>query len=90
MAKFVKNTRQSILLLSLVLLACSAIPALSGRSIDSIKSEVKQATNHDFNGCYENHKPSDLSAVFCCSKDNLCWPSLPECVPNCPCKVNCG
>ncbi|KAG2581562.1 hypothetical protein PVAP13_6KG053900 [Panicum virgatum] len=30
------------------------------------------------------------SDLFCCIKDKLCWPSLQECMPNCPCKVNCG
>ncbi|KAL6659015.1 hypothetical protein ACP70R_003055 [Stipagrostis hirtigluma subsp. patula] len=97
MAKYVKNASQGLLLFSLVLLACSAIPALNGRSIDSMKSEMEAGTNSigvkdddRFNGCYENHQSSNLSAVFCCRKDNLCWGSLPECVPNCPCKVNCG
>ncbi|KAL6659016.1 hypothetical protein ACP70R_003056 [Stipagrostis hirtigluma subsp. patula] len=77
MAKYVKNTSQ-------------------GRSIDSRKSEMEAGAksigikDDRFNGCYENHNSSNLSAVFCCRKDNLCWGSQPECVPNCPCKVNCG
>ncbi|KAL6857004.1 hypothetical protein ACP4OV_018386 [Aristida adscensionis] len=90
MAKFNKNTSHGPLLLCLILLSFSAIPALYGRSIDSTESQVNPAQGHDFNGCYENHnKTSDPSAVFCCRKDNLCWASLPECIPNCPCKANC-
>lgn len=43
-----------------------------------------------YNGCYQNHKALYESDLFCCIKDKLCWPSLQECMPNCPCKVNCG
>jgi hypothetical protein len=40
-----------------------------------------------FNGC----TPHDARASsFSCSKDNLWWPSLYECVINCPCMVNCN
>jgi hypothetical protein len=45
--------------------------------------------NDLLNGCHYNQNPHDLSALFCCSKDNLCWPSAPECAANCPCKTNC-
>jgi hypothetical protein len=40
-----------------------------------------------FNGC----TPHDARASsFRCSKDGLTWPSLSECVINCPCKVRCN
>jgi hypothetical protein len=46
--------------------------------------------NDIFNGChYNNQNPHYSSALFCCSKDKLCWASLPECAANCPCKTNC-
>ena len=39
-----------------------------------------------FNGC----TPHDARASrFRCRKDGLYWPSLSECVINCPCKVRC-
>jgi hypothetical protein len=54
---------------------------------------ANKAIVHDdkFNGCSYNQVHHDESAVFCCNKGQpvLAIISLPECVPNCPCKVNC-
>ncbi|PAN33618.1 hypothetical protein PAHAL_6G034000 [Panicum hallii] len=93
-----KRSSHGLLLLSLLLLAFSAIPALiSGESfIDGGGRKSKMAIgagkgadiNDDdpFNGC----TPHDARASrFCCSKDNLCWTTLYDCAINCPCKVNC-
>ncbi|RCV30034.1 hypothetical protein SETIT_6G061500v2 [Setaria italica] len=93
-----KRSSQGVLLLSLVLMASSAIAApISGESIidGGRKSKMttiganKAAIIHDddiFNGCW----PHDAeSSNVCCTKDNLCWPSLSECAINCPCKVRC-
>ncbi|CAN6322036.1 unnamed protein product [Urochloa humidicola] len=99
MASFVmKSSSQGLLLLSLlVLLAFSVTHApISGESIivdGGRKSKMtmdanKAAVINDdiYNGCW----PHDAGASnFCCSKDNLCWPSLTECAINCPCKVRC-
>ncbi|CAL5004068.1 unnamed protein product [Urochloa decumbens] len=108
MATFMMKSRRSsvqgLLLLSLLVLAVSAIPApISGESmIDSsggrkmsktaIIGADKQAGvvihgDDVFNGCL----PHDARASnFVCTKDNLNWPSLSECVINCPCKVRCN
>lgn len=43
-----------------------------------------------YNGCSYNRKPHDLNSIFCCSRDGLCWGSLQECMPNCPCRANCS
>ncbi|PWZ45792.1 hypothetical protein Zm00014a_038449 [Zea mays] len=95
---------QVLFLLALVLLAfVSASPTpISGQSIDDgRKSKTTVAVgggneaiidedNDIFNGChYNNQNPHYSSALFCCSKDKLCWASLPECAANCPCKTNC-
>ncbi|RCV30037.1 hypothetical protein SETIT_6G061800v2 [Setaria italica] len=80
MATFMMKSRRSsqglLLLLSLLLLTFSVIPA----PIRVIHDDI-------FNGCW----PHDASASnVCCTKDKLCWPSLSECVINCPCKVRCN
>ncbi|PUZ50111.1 hypothetical protein GQ55_6G033500 [Panicum hallii var. hallii] len=68
-----------LLMLSLVLFACSTIPPA-----------YVIVPQRLYNGCYQNHKALYESDLFCCIKDKMCWPSLQECTPNCPCKVNCG
>nr|CAB3482149.1 unnamed protein product [Digitaria exilis] len=59
------------------------------------KSKMTTSTNKTeiipdddvFNGC----TPHDARASrFLCTKDGLYWPSLSECVINCPCKVRCN
>ncbi|CAO2210142.1 unnamed protein product [Urochloa humidicola] len=105
MATFMMKSRsssiQGLLLLSLLVLAVSAIPApINGEStVDGGRKMSKTAiigadkqagvVIHDddvFNGCL----PHDARASnFVCTKDNLSWPSLSECVINCPCKVRC-
>ncbi|KAL6857006.1 hypothetical protein ACP4OV_018388 [Aristida adscensionis] len=78
MAMFAKNTSQSLLLLSFVLLACLAIPALSGRSMDSNKSEMNAVGRT----CLRVEH-SDSSVGFCCSRLHKCWPSMQECGKYC-------
>ncbi|PUZ50118.1 hypothetical protein GQ55_6G034100 [Panicum hallii var. hallii] len=105
MATLMKKSRrrsQGLLLLSLLLLAFSANPALisgdesfmdgGGRKSKMAIGAGKVAVIHGdgddpFNGC----TPHDARASsFSCSKDNLWWPSLYECAINCPCMVNCN
>ncbi|CAO2168038.1 unnamed protein product [Urochloa humidicola] len=102
MMKSRRSSIQGLLLLSLLVLAVSAIPApISGESmIDGgrkmsktvIIGADKQAGvvihgDDIFNGCL----PHDARASnFVCTKDHLNWPSLSECVINCPCKVRCN
>ncbi|KAG2581569.1 hypothetical protein PVAP13_6KG056300 [Panicum virgatum] len=94
------RSSQGLLLLSLLLLAFSAIPALisdesfvdgggrkSKMAIGAGKGQdIHEDDDDPFNGC----TPHDARAKkFCCSKDNLCWTTLYDCAINCPCKVNC-
>ncbi|TVU42715.1 hypothetical protein EJB05_09136 [Eragrostis curvula] len=102
MAKNMKHPSQGLLLLCVVLLACSTIPArVNGRSIDAkIRGDVVAETTtmaaagasgaatvlRSYGGCSYNTKPHDNDSIFCCDKDHECWGSLQECMPNCPCK----
>ncbi|RLN03750.1 hypothetical protein C2845_PM13G03100 [Panicum miliaceum] len=86
-------TQGLLLMLSLVLFARSTIPACvsdRGRSETNPGGSDVIVPQRLYNGCYQNHKALYESDLFCCIKDKLCWPSLQECMPNCPCKVNCG
>ncbi|CAD6246672.1 unnamed protein product [Miscanthus lutarioriparius] len=88
MATFVKrSSSQGLLLLALLLLTFSVIPApISGQSTE----EARRGRKDDiFNGCHYNQNVHDTD-IFCCSKDNQCWSQLTECVKNCPCKVGCS
>ncbi|KAG2581571.1 hypothetical protein PVAP13_6KG056700 [Panicum virgatum] len=90
-----RRSSQGLLLLALLLLAFSVIPALiSGESMIEGGRKGKMTTGANeteiildvFNGC----TPHDARASrFRCRKDGLYWPSLSECVINCPCKVRC-
>ncbi|KAF8712898.1 hypothetical protein HU200_028678 [Digitaria exilis] len=100
MATFMMNSRRGSLLLflALFLLAFSVIPApINGETMmeGDKKSKMTTSTNKTeiipdddvFNGC----TPHDARASrFLCTKDGLYWPSLSECVINCPCKVRCN
>ncbi|CAO2168044.1 unnamed protein product [Urochloa humidicola] len=107
MATFMMKSRRSsiqgLLLLSLLVLAVSAIPApISGENmIDGGRKMSKMTAiigadklagvvihgDDVFNGCL----PHDArGSNFVCTKDHLNWPSLSECVINCPCKVRCN
>ncbi|CAO2167994.1 unnamed protein product [Urochloa humidicola] len=102
MMKSRHSSIQGLLLLSLLVLAVSAIPApITGESmIDGGRKMSKTAIigadkqagvvihgDDVFNGCL----PHDARASnFVCTKDHLNWPSLSECVINCPCKVRCN
>ncbi|CAO2189796.1 unnamed protein product [Urochloa humidicola] len=90
-----KHSNQGLLILSLVLILASSVilAPISGESMidGGRKSKVKAAViihgDDVFNGCW----PHDARASnFVCTKDNLNWPSLSECVINCPCKVRCN
>uniref|UniRef100_J3MJD1 WAP domain-containing protein n=1 Tax=Oryza brachyantha TaxID=4533 RepID=J3MJD1_ORYBR len=60
----------------LVLLLCSAVPAL---------------TRADVTDCIHNPvDPHPADKIFCCVKDNECWMSIQECLANCPCGKNCS
>ncbi|AQK41572.1 Ae3 [Zea mays] len=89
---------QVLFLLALVLLAfVSASQSIDdGRKskttvvVGGGNEAIVDEDNDIFNGChYNNQNPHYSSALFCCSKDKLCWASLPECAANCPCKTNC-
>ncbi|KAL6857005.1 hypothetical protein ACP4OV_018387 [Aristida adscensionis] len=85
MGMFVKTTSQCVLLLSFVLVACLATPALSGRSMDSMKSEMKAGANSagmevtDSFTCTRHENSTSSAVVFCCYRLGICLPSLKEC-----------
>ncbi|KAJ1267265.1 hypothetical protein BS78_07G043800 [Paspalum vaginatum] len=98
MVTSVKPSSQGLLLLALVVMAFSVIPApVRGENIDGRKSKMASVAGANkaviqddkFNGCHYNSGVHDEGSIFCCSKDKLCWPNLTVCVNNCPCKTNC-
>ncbi|CAL4996720.1 unnamed protein product [Urochloa decumbens] len=96
-AKHTGPNQGLLLLLSLVLLACYAIPAEvgghSGQSIDDHTRSKVMTRAHDVitegdvnSRCCESSLLSNSAEVlFCCKNQDFCWPSLPECEQNCPC-----
>ena len=59
----------------------------SGQRIDGISTRMTGANNivisGDTKGCFPDS--SRRKGAFCCNKDHMCWPSLQDCLPNCPC-----
>ncbi|KAF2921874.1 hypothetical protein DAI22_07g067800 [Oryza sativa Japonica Group] len=70
----VNHSCQGLLLL---LLVCSAMPAL----IEG--ADVKDCIHNPMD-------PHQIDKNFCCVKDNECWMSIQECLANCPCGKNCS
>ncbi|TVU16405.1 hypothetical protein EJB05_39965 [Eragrostis curvula] len=86
-----RSSYNGVLLLSLFLLMSSAVfLCISGQSADGIGTRMAGANNIIIsgeinNGCYPDS--SRRKGAFCCNKDNFCWPTLQDCLPNCPCCV---
>ncbi|KAG2581564.1 hypothetical protein PVAP13_6KG054200 [Panicum virgatum] len=89
MATLMKHSSQALLLLSLVLLACSVIPApariISGQSDDGgTKSETPMGAINKSTKCFENHKSAHGgSPIFCCVILDVCYASLAVCESHC-------
>ncbi|CAO2164409.1 unnamed protein product [Urochloa humidicola] len=105
MMKSRRSSIQGLLLLSLLVLTVSAIPApITGESmIDGSRKMSKTAiigadkqagvVIHGDVGddVFNGCLPHDAGAYnFVCTKDNLSWPTLSECAINCPCIVRCN
>uniref|UniRef100_A0A0D9WWN3 Meg domain-containing protein n=1 Tax=Leersia perrieri TaxID=77586 RepID=A0A0D9WWN3_9ORYZ len=81
-----KHTFQGLLL---VLLVCSAIPAMiRGETTDAMGRNA--TIKADIKDCIHNPiSPHPADKIFCCVKDNECWASIQDCLANCPCVTNC-
>uniref|UniRef100_A0A0E0BIT9 WAP domain-containing protein n=1 Tax=Oryza glumipatula TaxID=40148 RepID=A0A0E0BIT9_9ORYZ len=88
MAKCMTHTHQGVMLFFLVLLVCSAIPAqIRGQNTNKIGSDMPTGvkSRNGFPGL--DYKPDHCvqtrGGFYCCSLDQLCYPTLEGCIPNC-------
>ncbi|PUZ50113.1 hypothetical protein GQ55_6G033700 [Panicum hallii var. hallii] len=85
MATPMKHSSQALLLLSLVLLACSLVPArvISGQSVGGTKTETTTGATNKTTKCFENHNSPSGSPIFCCKILDVCYASLSVCELHC-------
>uniref|UniRef100_A0A0E0HCW6 Uncharacterized protein n=1 Tax=Oryza nivara TaxID=4536 RepID=A0A0E0HCW6_ORYNI len=96
MAKCMTYTHQGVMLFFLVLLVCSAIPAqIRGQNTNKIRSDMPMGVKGRNGFLGLDYKPDHCvqtrGGFYCCSLDQLCYPTLEGCLPNCtPPKVHRG
>uniref|UniRef100_A0A0E0MF83 Uncharacterized protein n=1 Tax=Oryza punctata TaxID=4537 RepID=A0A0E0MF83_ORYPU len=88
MVKCMTHTDQGVMLFFLVLLVCSAIPAqIRGQTTNKIGSDMPVGVKYRNGFPGHDYKPDHCvqtrGGFYCCSLDQLCYPTLEGCIPNC-------
>uniref|UniRef100_A0A0E0MF81 Uncharacterized protein n=1 Tax=Oryza punctata TaxID=4537 RepID=A0A0E0MF81_ORYPU len=86
MAKCVKHNTQRVLFLFLLLVVCSTIPTQTrGETTSKIGSNMPMGVKNAFRvgGVKLNVCAQTAGGFYCCSKDQLCYPTLEQCIPKC-------